>query len=69
MLNTRKIKNLFKYNKLTGGLYSVALKIRDSRRFHNKFDYHGTFVDRKQGRKYLCVVLAGYKNFLYPTFF
>lgn len=69
MLNTRKIKNLFKYNKLTGGLYSAALKIRDSRRFHNKFDYHGTFVDRKQGRKYLCVVLAGYKNFLYPTFF
>lgn len=69
MINTRKIKDLFKYNKLTGGLYSTALTIRDNRRYHNKFDYHGTYIDRKQRKKYLCIILAGYKEFLYPNFF
>lgn len=68
-MNKRKIKDLLKYNKLTGGLYATALKIRDNKQYHNKFDYHGTFFDRKQGKEYLCIILAGYKEFLYPTFF
>ena len=62
MINTRKIKDLFKYNKLTGGLYSTALTIRDNRRYHNKFDYHGTYIDRKQRKKYFLTPFALHRN-------
>lgn len=68
-MNKRKIKDFFKYNKLTAGLYKEMLNIRDNKRYHNKFDYHGTFFNRKKGKEYLCIILAGYKEFLYPTFF
>ena len=62
MINTRKIKDLFKYNKLTGGLYSTALTIRDNRRYHNKFDYHGTYIDRKQRKNIYVLFWLDIKN-------
>ena len=31
-----------------------------------KFKAHSTFIDRSKGRKAMCMVLAGYKEKLYP---
>ena len=34
-----------------------------------KFKYSSQFIDRQKYSKNLCIVLAGYKEFLYPAVF
>lgn len=61
------IKLFLKSNPLTRGLYFKLKAIKDKRIEKNKFDYRGLFENRSQGEKYLCIMLAGYKDYLYPA--
>jgi len=36
---------------------------------YNSFHFHGKFFDRSQGSEQLCILLAGYKPFLYDSVF
>ena len=61
------IKQILKENKYTKNVYN---KLRDKK--HNyletkKFKYTGKFIDRRKDSEDLCIVLAGYKEFLYPV--
>ena len=63
------VKRLIKSCPITSGLYTFLKKKRDAHRAKMKFSYHGQFVNRSKGKKYLLVVLAGYKEYLYPAVF
>ena len=61
------IKTQLKKNPLTKGLYAYLKTRKDKRILDNKFRYHGQFIDRSVGTEYACIVLAGYKDYLYPS--
>lgn len=64
-----KFKILLKNSPLTRNMYQ-SLKIkRDEFRNKIKFDYTGRYIDRSKGSEYLCIVLAGYKEFSYQNVF
>ena len=64
-----KIKKILKNSPLTRGLYQYLKFQRNEYRRKIKFDYNGRFVDRSKGSEYLCIVLAGYKEFTYQAVF
>lgn len=63
------IKSTLRNSPITSGLYKALKSIRDEKVRKNQFKYHGCFIDRSKGNKYLCVVLAGYKEYLYSAVF
>ena len=63
------IKNKLAVFPLTKGLYAGLKKKRDDKRIRNKFAFHGEFIDRSKNKQYLCVILAGYKSYLYSSVF
>lgn len=63
------LKTVLKTSPLTKDLYASLKRIKDEKIEKNKFDYHGVFVDRSKGEQYLCIVLAGYKDYLYSSVF
>lgn len=63
------IKTKLKKNALTKGLYASLKAKKDKRVYNNKFKYHGKFIDRSSGTEFACIVLAGYKDYLYPAVF
>jgi hypothetical protein len=63
------IKLFLKNNVLTKGLYAKLKKMRDDKQDRNCFRHKGRFQDRSAGKEKLCIVLAGYKEFLYPAVF
>lgn len=46
--------------------YKLWKKIKKE---NKKFKYHGKFINRSKGEENLCILLAGYKEFLYPEIF
>lgn len=64
-----KITQLLKENPATRNIYQFLKKIRDDYREKMKFDYTGKFFDRSIGSEYLCIILAGYKEFSYEAVF
>lgn len=63
------IKGFFKQFPLTRGMYAKLKQQKEARREADKFDYHGKFIDRSKGKDRLCIVLAGYKDYLYEPVF
>ena len=63
------IKLKLKKNFITKNLYAVLKKRNDARKVKNQFRYNGIFDNRSKGAKILCIVLAGYKEFLYEHVF
>lgn len=63
------VKVFLRENPATKGIYSYLKTQKDRRVAENKFVYHGQFADRSRGRDKLCIVLAGYKAFLYDDVF
>lgn len=61
------VQTALKKSIFTRRLYQTLKNIKESLELRNKFSYHGTFKDRSAGADYLCIVLAGYKEFLYPA--
>ena len=64
-----KIKDVVKKNRFLSPVYQKARKIKKNRELKNQFRYSGNFINRSQNSRYLCVILAGYKEFLYPAVF
>ena len=63
------IKETLKTNPLTRGLYSRLKSVKDQRIYDNLFSYQGKFINRSNNADYLCLILAGYKDYLYPAVF
>ncbi len=59
------IKKFLKKSHLTKGIYQQLQRKKNQYRFEKKFKYTGKFIDRKKDSKDLCIILAGYKEFLY----
>lgn len=64
-----KLKQTLKNNNLTKSLYYKMKKLKDNQVRNNKLKYTGKFINRSNNSEYLCIVLAGYKEFFYPAFF
>lgn len=63
------IRDVLKKNLITGKIYGLLRNVRDNKRERRKYKYHGNFVDRSKGNKYLVIILAGYKPYLYSSIF
>lgn len=63
------IKLLLKKNTITNGPYRYLKKIKDTRVNDNYFRFSGNFDDRSKGCEKMCVILAGYKTFLFDAVF
>lgn len=63
------IKLKLKTNPLTRIIYSGLKAIKDHHVEKEKTNYHGQFINRSHDSKYLCVILAGYKSYLYGAVF
>lgn len=63
------IKSFMKNNKLLNPIYSKLKESKNDRKLLERVKYTGKFTNRSQKSKYLCIVLAGYKEFFYPAFF
>ena len=64
-----RIRVFLKNNKKTKKLFEYGRRIHRNNKYKNAFDYSGSFDNRQKGSSKLCIVLAGYKEFLYPTVF
>ena len=63
------IKLMLKNNPVTKGVYNKLKTANDNRKRNNQFKYTGYFDNRSSGEEVLCVVLAGYKEYLYDEVF
>lgn len=63
------VKEKLKNNPVSKKPYMFLKSIKDKRIHDNLFGYHGKFEDRRKSRKKLCIVLAGYKDFLFKPVF
>ena len=63
------LKEVLKTNPVTKGLYANLKARKDKKAHDNLFDYRGRFINRSKGTEYVCIVLAGYKDYLYPAVF
>lgn len=60
-----KIK--LKTNPLTKRIYRYLKIEKDTKELNYRIKYTGTFKDRSQNQEYLCILLAGYKEFSYSS--
>lgn len=49
--------------------YYALKKIKDNKEKENKFRFHGLVKNRSRGSDKLCLILAGYKEYLYEDVF
>lgn len=63
------IKKKLKENPITRRTYIKLKALSDRRKLENKFRFSGHFEDRSSGEEILCIVLAGYKEYLYDNVF
>ena len=63
------IKLKLKQNPITKGMYKKLKALNDKRIETNQFKYTGKFENFSSGEENLCVVLAGYKEYLYDSVF
>lgn len=63
------IKQSLKTNPLTRKMYLSYKKKKDNRLLKQRVYYHGSFIDRSKKLNKLCIILAGYKEMLYPIVF
>ena len=63
------IKNFLKRNCITKNIYKSIKDQINKRQKLNKLRYTGSFVNRSKGEDKLCIVLAGYKPYLYNYVF
>jgi len=54
---------------LTKAMYQKLKEIRDVKRYERASDVEKIFIDRSKHRKVLCMILAGYKTYLYQDVF
>lgn len=65
----RQIKEFLKTNTITKRPYQLLKSAKNSYRRNNCLWYKGHFENRSRERERLCIILAGYKEFLYDDVF
>ncbi|RHP47295.1 hypothetical protein [Clostridium sp. AF32-12BH] len=63
------IKTCLRESFLTKELYQKLKQIRDEKRYRLATQVEHTFIDRSKHRKDLCIIIAGYKPYLYQDVF
>lgn len=64
-----KMKAFLKNNIITKGVYTYLKNRKYAKIKDNCFHYSGCFENRSKGYKKLCVILAGYKTYLFDVVF
>ena len=62
-------KTFLKYNRITKLPYAFLKRVKDDEDHKRNFKYKGKFINRSKGSKNLCIILAGYKSYLYADVF
>lgn len=62
-------KKWVKNNKYLNPLYIRLKNLKDEKELARRLSYNGIFEDRSKGKKKLCLMLAGYKPYLYEYVF
>ena len=68
-MNMTKFKSLMASAPVTKKIYRLLRNRRNKFRDKKKNKYTGRYIDRSKGTKYLCIVLAGYKEFAFENVF
>lgn len=63
------VKKVIKENPVTSDMFQAIKRIRNAQKQRDRLRYKGIFKNRAKGCDKLCIVLAGYKEFLYPAVF
>lgn len=63
------LKLFLKNNFFTRGIYKKLKRVKDNYLYKKELTYINHFYNRSQNNKYLCIVLAGYKEFAYNAVF
>lgn len=63
------IKRALKTNTFTKKWIEKYKEKNEKKQRKLRLQYHGKFIDRSTKKDKLCIVLAGYKDFLYPAVF
>ena len=63
------VKAWLRESVLTKGLYQKLKEMRDKKRYRLATEVEHTFIDRSKHRKDLCIIIAGYKPYLYQDVF
>lgn len=63
------IKAWLRESVFTRNLYRLLKDIRDNRHYRISTEVGHIFIDRRKNRKKLCMILAGYKPYLYEDVF
>lgn len=63
------VQRYLKENRFTRDFYYYLSNKKKTQRTKNLFKYSGTFENRSKNKENLCIVLAGYKEFLYDSIF
>ena len=59
------LKESLNSNLITKSIYAFAKKRRDYNELKRRLKFKGEFINRSTGKDKLCIVLAGYKGYLY----
>ena len=62
-------KKNIKNSHLTKGMFQTYKNVQKNYKRYERLKYHGKFIDRSKKFDKLCIVLAGYKEYLYPAVF
>lgn len=68
-MNLSSIKRKIQNNVLLKKPYYMLKKYKDEKEIENKFKFHGQVKNRSKDSEKLCIILAGYKEFLYNEVF
>lgn len=61
------IKKKLKQNEIVNLVYYCLKEKKRQFDYNNRVRYKGDFINRSVNSQYLCILLAGYKEFLYPA--
>ena len=68
-MNLSSLKRKIQNNALLKKPYYMLKKYKDEKIIENKFKFHGQVKKRSKDSEKLCIILAGYKEFLYDEVF
>lgn len=68
-MSLSSLKRRVQNNRLLKSSYYWLKARRDNRIYNNKFKYSGQFFNRSKGADKLCIILAGYKDYLFESVF
>ena len=62
-------KKTIKNGRLTKAMFQTYKNVQKKYKHCARLKYHGNFIDRSRNKNKLCIVLAGYKEYIYDAVF